>query len=243
MVATINLTIPFFQTARTRRLNYDRSRRNALNKKHEKTTAATTKPSSILGSSSPSLPESSATEKVPLPRLPTVGPSQNLSSSKNNQATNPHSSTADKRALNCVQSAVSKGVDISQTSSSTQAVGVPVATSTSCMPCTRNVALVTGTPSTPSITSSAGNSNSLPSNEQSSHADAMEGMFDVLDDGASFNDGDFGHSHPSAETTPVIVIDDENSKDQPVITVEEHSLHHSNLSQNELQLRSPKRKG
>lgn len=230
--------LPYFQTARTRRLNSGRVRRSTLQKNHENTTRTMTNSSTVQRSSTPSLGEGNATEELLLPRLSPVGPRQNLSSPDNNQATNSQS-CADGRMLNGVRSNASKDLNVCQTSCSSQSTGVPVAVSIPHMPCTGSgsVDQVTGTPSS-CVPPSASSANSHTNNEQLGDAYTAEGMLDVMDDGDACSDGDFIHNG-AVETTPGIVINDESSKDQRVTTIEEHS----NPSQNELQLRSPKRKG
>ena len=242
-LVNITCTVPLSQTARTRRLNIDRSRRNMLQKNHQHAEKTVTNPSAIPHSSTPSLPENNANEKLPLPRLSTAGVVQNVSSSDNTCAKNNQSSSANRRAPSVVQSTANKDMNIRQTSNITQPVGGAVPVSAPVLPCRVQV---TDTPSNCLPSTAPPGDNSCANNKQSRKTDTTDGMFDVMDDVDVFNDGDFSHSRaddPSAQTTPVIVIDVESSQNQRVVDVEEHSLSHSDLSQKELQLRSPKRKG
>lgn len=188
-------------------------------------------------SSTPSLPENNANEKLPLPRVSTAGVAHNTC------ANSSQSPSANRRAPSVVQSTANKDINIRQTSSITQPVGGAVPVSVPVISCNGQL---TDTPSSclPSTAPSGGNR--CTNNEQLRNTDATDGMFDVMIDVDVYNDGDFSHSgadQPSAQTAPVIVIDDENSQNQHVVDVEEHTLSCSNLSQKELQLRSPKRKG
>ena len=205
------------------------------NEQHAATTV--TNPLAIPCLSTPSLPENNANEKLPLPRVSTAGVALNTC------ATTSQSSSDNRRAPSVVQSTANKDVNIRQTSSITQPVGGAVPVSVPVMPCNGQL---TGTPSSclPSTAPSVGNS--CTNNEQSRNTDAADGMFDVMDDVDVYNDGDLSHSgadQPSAQTAPVIVIDDASSQNQQLVDVEEHFSSSSHLSQQELQLRSPKRKG
>ena len=208
-----------------------------LQKNQQHAAKTVTNPPSIPCSSTPSLPENNANEKLPLPRVSTAGVAHHTCANSSQLP------SANRRAPSVVQSSTNKDVNKRQTSSNTQPVGGAVPVSVPVMPCNGQL---TGTPSSclPLTAPSVGKSCTI--NEQSRNTDATDSMFDVMDDVDVCNDGNLSHSgadQPSAQTAPVIVIDDESSQDQHVVDVEEHSLSSSNLNQQELQLRSPKRKG
>ena len=214
--------------ARTRRLNTDLLRRNTFHKNQVTSTPT------LQGPVAPS----SATEKLPLPRLPKVVSSNNQSSS-NGRTRNFLCSNSTTGTSIRVQSALNK--DSRQTSINYQPVGVPVADvvpvteiPTTGRPVTENEGQITGSPGR-----DTGVGHSHTTNEKSSNEDAVESMVDIPMDDGDF--GDAGYSSP--ERTPVIVINDESSNDQEVSAEKEHCLSHSNSRENEIHLQSPKRKG
>lgn len=216
--------------ARTRRLNTDLLRRNTFQKNQ------VTRTSTLQGPVAPS----SATEKLPLPRLPKVVASKNQSSS-NGHTRNLLCSNSTTGTTSRVQSSVNKDSNVRQTSSNHQPVGVPVAdvAPVTEIPATGGPAIekegqITGSPGT-----HTGVGHSHTNNEQSSNEDAVESMIDIPMDDGDF--GDAGYSSP--ERTPVIVINDESSNDQEVSADKEHGLSDSNPRENEIHLQSPKRKG
>ena len=211
-----------------------------MQRNHER---VTTSSSTYQRPSTPSLLENNATEKVPLQRLSAASTSQLPSANKGHTA-NSLLSCAGARTVSGVRSTVNKDKNIYQALK--QSVGDPVAgdvaqvtdTASAGVPVAESEDQVRGAPRrcAPATASSFGNSPT--NNEQCSNEDAVERMWDVMDNGDLS-----GADHYGNETTPVIVISDESSKDEQVVAAEEHSLSHSNTSQNELQLRSPKRKG
>ena len=216
--------------ARTRRLNTDLLRRNTFQKNQ------VTRTSTLQGPVAPN----SATEKLPLPRLPKVSSSNNQSSS-NGRTRNLVCSNSITGTSSTVQSALNKNSNVWQTSSNHQPVGVLVANvapvaeiPTTGGPVIENEGQITGSPGR-----DTGVGHSLPNNEQSSNEDAVESMIDIPMDDGDF--GDAGYSRP--ERTPVIVINDKSSNDQEVSSDKEHSLSDSNPRENEIHLQSPKRKG
>lgn len=216
--------------ARTRRLNTDLLRRNTFQKNQ------VTKTPTLQGPVAPS----SATEKLPLPRLPKVVSSNNQSSS-NGRTRNLLCSNSTTGTTSRVQSSVNKDSNVGQTSSNHQPVGVPVADVAPVTeipatggPATENERQITGSPGT-----HTGVGQSHTTNEKSSNEDAVESMIDIPMDDGDF--GDAGYSSP--ERTPVIVISDESSNDQEVSVAKEHGLSDSNPRENEIHLQSPKRKG
>ena len=216
--------------ARTRRLNTDLLRRNTFQKNQ------VTKTPTLQGPVAPS----SATEKLPLPRLPKVVSSNNQSSS-NGRTRNLLCSNSTTGTTSRVRSSVNKDSNVRQTSSNHQPVGVPVADVATVTeipatggPAIENERQITGSPGT-----HTGVGQSHSTNEKSSNEDAVESMIDIPMDDGDF--GDAGYSSP--ERTPVIVISDESSNDQEVSVAKEHGLSDSNPRENEIHLQSPKRKG
>ncbi|KAL9969201.1 hypothetical protein ACROYT_G021390 [Oculina patagonica] len=227
------------QSTRTRRLNYGRTRRSMLPKNQESITKTASSPSTTQLSAKPS--GSNKTEKLPLPRLSPVqsSPDLLLQSSSKNQTRDLQSKRTNRLTQNRVQLTADKEpVSVYRTPSTAQSVGSAVAISS---PGVRGESQVSRTPI--DITSTDSTVANITSDELSRNTDIVEGMFDDVDDGTVFNNEEFDHTGTENKSPPVIVIDDERSQEKRLLTVEEHSLSQSQLNQNELQLRSPKRKG
>lgn len=210
-----------------------------LPKTQESLTSMTSGPSTTQLPTSTRPNGSNTTEKLPIPKLSTVKSSPDLlqSSSKNHSPVLQFTSTS-RVTQNGVQSTANKEpVNVHRTSSTVQSVGPAVAISSPCVGGGSQVAR-TSTDVTSTIFT-IGNSN----DELSRNGDIVEGMFDGIDEGSVSNDQEFNNRRTENKSPPVIVIDDDRSNKQGVLTVEEHSLSHSYHNQSELQLRSPKRKG
>lgn len=173
------------------------------------------------------------TEKLPLPRLSNfkLPPDLLKSSSKNPSPVLQFSSTG-RVALNGNQSTANKEpVNVHRTPRTVQSIGSAVAITSPCVSAGSHAAK-TSTDVTSTVFS-IGNSNG----ELSRNGDIVEGIFNGMDDGSVFIDQECSNSRTENKTPPVIVIDsNERIKEQGLLS-------HSQQSQSELHLRSPKRKG
>ena len=223
------------QTARTRRFNNARARRNMLPRTQESLTTTTSSPST---SQHPMRPNANnTTEKLPLPRLLTVNsPPDLLKSSRKNHSPVLQFTSTSRVALNGIQLTANKEpINVHRTPSTVQSIESPVVMPSQCASGGSHTAK-TSTDITFGISNSA--------NELSRNGDIVEGMFDGMDDGSVFNDQVFSDRRTENKSPPVIVIDDsERIEEQGVVTVGEHSLPHCHQNQSEVHLRSPKRKG
>ena len=209
-----------------------------LPKTQESLTSSTSSPSTIQLPARPSA--SSSMEKLPLPRLSTVKSSPDLlqSSSKSHSPVLQIIS-ASKVTQNGIQSTANKDpINVHKTSSTVQSIGSAVAISSPCVSGGHQVARTSI-----DVTSTVFTIGNSSNDELFRNGDIVEGMFDSIDEGSVSNDQEFNNRRTENKSPPVIVINDDRSQEQGVLTVEEHSLSHSHHNQSELQLRSPKRKG
>lgn len=206
-----------FPKARTRRLNSSLSRRNSLQKLQKNTLTTASDSATSQGNVIPVLPRNSFPSKLPLPRHPTLGPLQN------HPCVNKTTCSEGNETINGCQ-----------TSNAGQSVACTVSPVNLLMPCASQVTVTprSGVSSVPPIHSST------------------DSLLDLTNSNALCNDNDNDNdtSHSGGEhfvnhvPPSVIVIDETAREGQEAPNDLEHcSTSHSN--QNELELRSPKRKG
>ena len=210
-----------------------------LPKNQESITSTASNPSTTHLPVKPS--GSYTTEKLPLPRLSPVesSPKLLLHSSHEIQTVDLPSTKTNRVTQNGVQSSAGREpLNVHRTPSTVQSVGSAVAISS---PCVGGESQVSRT--SIDLTSTVSIVAKSTSDKLSRNADIVEGMFDGVDEGSVLNNEEMNHGGTETKSPPVIVIDDESNPEQRVLNVEEHSLSQSHHSQDELQLRSPKRKG
>lgn len=218
-----------FPKARTRRLNSCLSRRNSLQNLQKNALRTTSDGSTSQNNLIPVLPRNSFPSKLPLPRYSAVGPLPNHSY--------PQSSCVNKTTC----SEGNENITCCQTSSVGQSVACPVSPVNPLMTCASQVTVTprSGESSVPPVLCDSHNH----TNNKWSSTDSL---FDLTNSNALCNDNNRSHSggeHSDNQVSPtVIVIDEMTSEGQEAPNdLEQCSSSHSN--QNELQLRSPKRKG
>lgn len=202
------------QATRTRRLNSNLSRRNSLQNLQKNTLRTASNAVTSQGNVVPVLARNS---KLPLPRHPTVGPLQNHP---------------------CVnKTTCSEGNEASngcQTSSAGQSVARTVSSVNLLMPCATQV---TVTP--------RGGVSSVPPIHPSTDS-LTDSLLDLTNSNTLCNDNNTSHSggeHSVNHVSPSVIVIDETAREaqEAPNDLEHCSTSHSN--QNELELRSPKRKG
>lgn len=211
-----------------------------LPKKQESIPSTASSPSNAQPIAKPS--GSNTTEKLPLPRLsPPVDSSRNLSlqSSSKNQTTRFQSTSAPRITKHGLRSTADKNpANVHRTPSTVQSVGPAVAISN---PGAGVASQVFRT--TVDVTSAVSTVANSTSDELSRTPDIVEDMFDNVDEGSVLNKEEFSHMGTENKSPPVIVTDNEGSKEQRSLTMEEQSFSNLGPSQDESHLPSPKRKG